>query len=104
MRSRIDAARQPGHDRVSFAAEIAGQHARHLDAGQRGIAGTDDGNSRHLQHLGATLDRDQRRRQCHAAQHRGIVGLADGHESRAETDGPFHLLFRMRHVGHADGP
>ena len=66
MRGRVDAARQAGDDAVAYAAEFGGERPCHLDTGQRGVAGADDGSRRQPEHRAFALDREQRRRVVHA--------------------------------------
>ena len=83
VRRRVDAARQPGNDRVALPSELGRQHPRHLDPGERSIARADDRDRRQRKDRRRSLDREQRRRIVHALQERRIVGLADADEAGA---------------------
>jgi hypothetical protein len=91
----VDAARQARDDAIALPAELASQHARHLDAGKRGVARTDDGDGRQRENRRRTLDREQWRRVIHALQERRIIRFADADESRAVLRCRLQLGFRF---------
>ena len=103
MGGRVDAARQAGDDRVALAPESRGQHARHLDPGQRGVARADDRDRRQREDGRLALHREHRRRVLHAPEQRRIVGLADADEARAERVARFEFRLRFGDRRDADG-
>ncbi len=54
---RVDAACQAGYDAIAVAAKTGSQHTRHLDAGQRCVAGTDNGDPRQPEDGGIAFHR-----------------------------------------------
>lgn len=93
MRRGVDAARKTRDDGVTVPAEVSCQHARHLDAGKRGIAGADDGHRGQAKHRTFTLHRQQRRRVVHGLQQSRVVGLADA--DKAGAGAPRGIQFRL---------
>jgi len=80
----IDAACEPRRDAEARGAELARQSLRHLDAGRRGVAGTDHGDQRATQHVGIAAHRQQRWGVLDGLEIGGIIGLAERDEARAE--------------------
>lgn len=102
VRGRVDAAGEARNDRIASRAEGRGEHVRHADAGKRCVARTHDRDCRHPGRRGDAGDRDQRRWRVHVAQHRRVVGLADGDQPGAHPFRQFHLRLCFRDAGNAD--
>lgn len=84
MGGGVDAARQARDHHVAHLSQLLGQTAGDALTAGRGDAGADDGDGRPVQQFGPSPRPQDRGRRVQRFQHRGVIGVAQNNQARAD--------------------